>query len=383
MEVIEKPATELSLPERAAKALGSSDLEANLVALAKKYADIVAVKDKTDRAQVHGAAMTLKNNRTAIKSAGKAAREDAASFQKAVITEENRLVAIIEPEEIRLLALRDEFDAAEEAAKQAKITSERKRIDGIKAAIDAIRNIPLAMVGKSSAEISQCIFGLAARPDYSDMEEFEAEAISVRLQVIDQLAKAETATRAIEGEAESRRNEAARIAAEQAETARQQKEKQAELDRATAAHSARMAEEERIATLARQKLDAKAAEARRIADAELASQRAEMAKQQAIIDAQLREQEAATAKEEARRNSESKAAADAEAKRLQDIADEQERQDKAARQERTRIESAQHVERVHADIVANMVANGFHTSDADTLIDLICAGKVPHVTINY
>lgn len=70
--------------------------------------------------ECHSAAMAATKARTAIVQAGKAARDDATRFSKAVIAEEARLIAIIQPEESRLKVLRDEWDAKEAREKAAK-----------------------------------------------------------------------------------------------------------------------------------------------------------------------------------------------------------------------------------------------------------------------
>ena len=72
--------------------------------------------------------MAATKARTGIVQAGKAARDDATRFSKAVIAEEARLVAIIQPEESRLKALRDEWDAEAAREKAAKAEAERLRV---------------------------------------------------------------------------------------------------------------------------------------------------------------------------------------------------------------------------------------------------------------
>jgi hypothetical protein len=144
---------ELTLPERAAVALGAPKYEQEIRELLARSATITEVKNKDGRDQCHGALMTLKGARVAIEKTAKAAREDATAFSKAVIAEEKRLVAIAEPEEARLTGLRDKWDAEREAEKQAKLAAEKARVDGIRARIDEIRNLPASMVGKSSDEI--------------------------------------------------------------------------------------------------------------------------------------------------------------------------------------------------------------------------------------
>ncbi|KAF3997500.1 hypothetical protein [Glaciimonas immobilis] len=149
--------TALTLPQRAAVALGTAEHEKDLIALVAQSADIVSVENADGREQAHRVGMTLRNARTGITKAGKLARDDATAFGKAVIAEEKRLVAIVEPEEARVLGLRDTFDAAEQARKDALIAAERARIDGIQADIQAIRNVTLTMVGKSSSSMWDAI----------------------------------------------------------------------------------------------------------------------------------------------------------------------------------------------------------------------------------
>lgn len=119
--------TALTVVERAALALGTTKLEGDLRTLATKHADIKVIKDKAGREQCHSAMMDLQNTRTAITKTGKTARDDANAFAKAVISEEGRLIAIIEPEEKRLRSLRDGWDDAREA--EAAAARERADTD--------------------------------------------------------------------------------------------------------------------------------------------------------------------------------------------------------------------------------------------------------------
>jgi hypothetical protein len=148
---------ELSLPERAAVALGTATHEKELIALAKQSTDIITVSNAAGRDQAHRVGMTLRTARVNITKAGKEARDDATAFSKAVIAEEKRLIGIVEPEEARIIGLRDAFDAEEQARKDALIAAERVRVDGIQSEINNIRNIALDAVGKPSAGIKAMI----------------------------------------------------------------------------------------------------------------------------------------------------------------------------------------------------------------------------------
>jgi hypothetical protein len=81
----------------------------------------IVVTDFDDPKQieaVHAKRIELKKTRVSIEKRGKELREDAVKFSKAVIAKEKELIAIIEPEEIRL-------DQLEDAAKQHAIEKER------------------------------------------------------------------------------------------------------------------------------------------------------------------------------------------------------------------------------------------------------------------
>jgi len=170
-----EPAT-LTVEARAAVALKSSDTELHLIAMAAKNAGIVAILDKPGREQAHGAAMELKRTRVAIENTSKAARDDATKFSKAVIAEEKRLVAIIEPEESRLLALRDDWDAAQAAIKAEAERVERARIMAINERIAGLRSyVNLALECRTSERIQGLLDKLIATWLAYDYEEDFAE----------------------------------------------------------------------------------------------------------------------------------------------------------------------------------------------------------------
>ena len=83
--------------------------------------------------------MALASARIAISKTGKAARDDATKFSKAVIAEEASLIEITAAEEKRLLALRDAWDEQVAIEKAAKEQAERERITEIHRRIAEIR----------------------------------------------------------------------------------------------------------------------------------------------------------------------------------------------------------------------------------------------------
>ncbi len=337
--------TTLPPAERAVVALGSSALEIHLTDLVKKHADIVTIANKDGREQVHAAAMVLRKQRTTIAAAGKGARDDAAKFCKAVIDEEKRLIGLIEPEEDRLIKLRDDWDAEREAEKQAAIAKEAMRRKHIEEMIDAIRNTVFVSPRESSASI-EAIIAATESLDVSEAiyEEFapaaaraKAEALESLRETLD-LAKFNEADQArIKAEQEA---EAARLAAGREELARLR----AEAD-----------ERQRIA-------DEQAAEAHRIEEAKLAEERAAIARQreqqeaenlarQMELDRQAAEiraqQEAARKAQEAAAEAERAriAAAEAEAARQAEAKARAEREEAERIAEAKRAEAAAELER--------------------------------------
>jgi hypothetical protein len=234
--------TALTLPERAAIALGTAEHEANLLALAKKHADIVEIKNTAGREQCHGAMMTLANARIAITKAGKEARDDATKFSKAVIEEGKRLISIIEPEEARLRGLRDAWDAEREREKQAKAEAEKRRIAALQERIAEIRGAVAAAATCKPVLVLEHIGDIERMVIDASFEEFQGQAQLAKDETLDKL-------REIHAQAIAREEEAARLAAEREELARLRREEAERQVEATAARAEadRKAREEREA----------------------------------------------------------------------------------------------------------------------------------------
>lgn len=261
--------TALTVQARAAVALGSSKAEAELRELAEKSKSIIAVTNKDGRQECHAAAMVAKEARIAVEKAGKAAREDATAFSKAVIAEESRLVGLIAPEERRLINLRDDWDAKVKAEKEAAEAAERQRVAAITEKIEVIRRGPMnaAMLDANGA---QSVLDMTEEIEVDDsFGEFIGEALIAKADATDKL-------RAIVSAKVSAEATAARIKAEQeAEATRLEQERQR--------LAAERAEQERLAA------ENRAAEQRRIDEersridaerAELERQRQDLAKAQ-------------------------------------------------------------------------------------------------------
>lgn len=272
--------TALTLPQRAAVALGAVDYEAKIKEQVAASTDITAVIDPAGREQAHRIGMNLLKLRTGIKAVGEAARKDATDFSKAVIAKEKDLIALITPEENRVFELRDAYDAKVEAEKQAAIAKERERITAIQADIAAIHDAPLELVGKSAADIQAAAATVAAIVvDKERFAEFEKDAAKVVAEVSAKLASLHAAAVANE-------EETARIAAERAELA-QLREAAAEARRiaqveADRIAAERQAEDDRRAALvaeqeaeALRQREAQAAELKKQADAQAEQNRLE------------------------------------------------------------------------------------------------------------
>lgn len=308
---------------RAALALKSQKTETDLRELVQSSADITAVLDADGRDQAHGIAMRLRTARTTIEKAGKTAREDATAFSKAVIAEEKRLIEIVTPEETRILALRDGWDAEQERIQAEKIAAERRRTEAHEAKLAAIARIPASMIGKPAAEVLTKHDELAQTVVGGEWEEFADQAEAAYNDAADQLQALYRDKLAAEEEAQRQREaqeaERQRIAAEQAaltiqreqqaEAAREMARQKAELDAAREAIEAAKreaeAERQREADAQAAIAAANAAEVKRQLD-ELANARAALeADKLAASEANQREHDHADAlKENAERDAE-------------------------------------------------------------------------------
>lgn len=288
--------TELTLPQRAAVALGTAEHEVKLIALAKESTDITAVIDPAGRDQAHRIGMTLRAARTNITKTGKAARDDATAFGKAVITEEKRLVAIIEPEEERVLVLRDAFDAKVQAEKDAKIAAERARIEKIADAIKAIYECETDVIRicKSVSDTQESIKYLEDREITEDIyQERTEEAADIKAACL--LTMRNVLADRIFAEAEAVRQQAEREVAEaqakveREELAAAQAKLKADQEAAATKQAAMLAEIEKNAAIER----AAIAEQQRLIKAEqdrIAAEHAQkMAEQQAAMDVRQRD----------------------------------------------------------------------------------------------
>jgi len=294
--------TALTVIERARAALAvTPERDQALAQLAAKSTGIVKITNADGYKEVHAARMVLKNERVALEKSGKIARSDAKAFADAVIAEERRLIAFIEPEEKRLQALQDAEDKRIEDEKAAKIRFEAERIGAINQRIDWIRGRVVELAGKPSAEIQEAIRILGGVPLTTDIyAEFLEQA---RTALTDTIAKLDAMTTL------ARQNE--QVAAALVEQQRVIDEKQADLDRQARERAAKIKEED-DARAAKQKAedderaarnkaeDDERARLRRIEEDRVAAANAEAARIEAERVAEARRVEEAAAAERAR-----------------------------------------------------------------------------------
>jgi hypothetical protein len=255
--------------------------KAELAELAQQSKRIVEIRDGESYDECHGARMTLKNTRVVIEKLGKAAREDATAFSKAVIAKENELISVISSEEIRLQKLQQAWDDDREAERAEKERIEQESIVAERRMLEETQLLPLRAIGKSAAEIKHLI-EIETERDFDEVpESIRDKLLMLSLEAIAKLhvllneritSDAESKRLADEREALERTTSAdrAREAAERAE-----RDRQAQLERDNAAEASRL---ERV------RLDAEAKANREEAD-RLLAERAKLARDQEAAEA--------------------------------------------------------------------------------------------------
>jgi hypothetical protein len=225
MEMSKKPENKaLSVPERAVLALGyNAAATTALTELAAKNAHIDTITNDDGRKQADRARLDLRAARLKIKNAGLSAREDATAYSKAVIAEETRLIALVEPEEDRLAALVDAFDAKVAAEKQAKIDAEQKRVEDLTARIATIRGLTNIPFDASPVYITDTIGDLEAIAVDETFEEYEQQASDAKTAALVKLREAHASAVAREAAAEQARKDQAELARLREEAAARKK----------------------------------------------------------------------------------------------------------------------------------------------------------------
>jgi hypothetical protein len=195
--------------------------EQELESLAKKFADIIEIASRDDYLLVKSACREFQKVRVSIEKAGKAARDDANKFAKAVLSEQKRLLDIVVPEEDRLKALRKDVDdkAVREAAE--KLRKEEERIEGIKNKIyNDIRGPVDRIFGEKASTLKVWLSDITnIQITEEEYQEFFDEAVIAKTATIKKLSGAI-----------AEKEELERLRAMQEEQEKKQAEEQARID---------------------------------------------------------------------------------------------------------------------------------------------------------
>jgi colicin import membrane protein len=239
--------------------------DAAIAQLAEQYMPlrIEGLTDKVGFKKVHEARMVVKNTRVAVEKKRKELKADALAYGQAVDAEARRLTKLLEPIETHLQAEEDAVEAEKERLRKieedAKRAALQKRLDAL-AAYGVTPN-PLAIVDLTE-------------------ERFQEQLEAAKVAAAERERLAEIERKRLADEAEARRIEGEKLAAERAELDRQRREQDAErqkieaerraveLEKAKqeAAEKARIDTERRLAEQSAREKAAAAAEAQRLAD---------------------------------------------------------------------------------------------------------------------
>lgn len=377
----------------------------DLVALKKANAELLFdYETKKGREEARSHIYKLRQSKAAIEKAGKAERADSIAYQKAVIVEEDKLVAeVVEMIEVHAKPL-EEWEE-----------KEAKRVETIRARIDGMKVTAEYLAGKTSAELKTRLSELATLVTGEGFDEFADQAYAMKAVAIDQLQQAITAAEKAEADAaellrlrheaemrriadekaaEEKRLEDERLSAEKAEADR----KAQEAAEALAAEEKRKADEaaeaKRIAAAqkqaaedARVAAEAEAAqrEAKLLEEAENAKKAQKEAEDKAEAERIAAQVAATAAAEKAKRDQESAVAA--EAKRIADEKAAQKAIDDARAADR---EHRAKINRETLEVLTQILNATFDDKNVDTadgmakaIITAVALVKIPHLQINY
>lgn len=290
--------------------------DAAISELSSKYMGlkIDGIDDKKGAKAVHEALMDVKGRRVAVQKIGKELRADAIKYQNAVIAEEKRIIALLEPIEDHLT---EEEEAVKNEIARIKAEEEAKASAKIQARIDCICDIGAQFNGKAyishgviipdivvrTANDEQFADFIAQIREAKSIEEerikAEEEARKAEEERLRKIAEEQERIRAEQEAAAAKlREEQERIKREQEEAARKIREEQEAIEK----EKARIAKEEADRQTAIE-LEAKRKEEERVRQEEIEKARKE-AEERAVIEA----------KEKAEREAVEKAEADLKAK---------------------------------------------------------------------
>lgn len=261
--------------------------EKDLQKLVKKYSGLKVkdIDDKEGLNEVRRARIDLKNKVVEIKKKGKATRESANKFQKAIIERENILVDIIEPTKKELEA---EEDRIAELKEQKRIEEEKRESDRIQSMLDKLNAVEAAID-----------FHMLTQMNESEFEQRLAEATQafeeVKRKREEERIKEENDRKMIEAalKAEEQRQEKARLEQEAKEKALAEEQRKFKEEQERIAEANRKKEEELQAK--EEKLAAEEAEKKRLQEIEDAKK---AAAEKALKDKEEAERKAKEEEEE-------------------------------------------------------------------------------------
>lgn len=275
--------------------------DAAIAELGNKYMklEITDVNSKDEFEKVHTARMDMVRRRTSVTKVGKELREEALAYQKAVIAEEKRLVALMEPIESHLST--EEQKVIDEKAR-IKREAEEKEAARIQARVDRIFNYGARFDGQNYIILDKTLPHALLK--VCNDEQFEIFCKGIE----DAVAAEKAAEEAREAE---RKAEYARMEQMKAE----QEARQKELDAIAKKQAEELAKLEEQRRQIQAELDAIAAK-KRAEEEEVIRKEQEAIRAREIEQAKIEAAERAVreAEEKAKRDAEAKAAAEAKAK---------------------------------------------------------------------
>ncbi|WP_299726739.1 hypothetical protein [uncultured Endozoicomonas sp.] len=146
--------------------------DAALNELRERYNSVPDAATKEGMKTIKAALKELVPLRTGVEKKRKVLVADAVAWQKKVNSEAKRITG-------RILEIETPLQEAKKEVDNAEKIKEQKRVDDIQQRIECYKNIPLAMLQASSAELKACIDDLKA-DQVTGFAEFEIDALKAR-----------------------------------------------------------------------------------------------------------------------------------------------------------------------------------------------------------
>lgn len=237
-----------------------SQTAAALAALRQKYEKVLfPVETAAGMKDALGARKELRDIRVGLEKMRKEIKAPALERCRLIDEEAKTITAQLEALEKPIDGQIKAEEARKEREKQERERLERERVAAIRAKVEGIRGLPVAMSGEPAAEIAAEIEALEQFTPGEEFAEFIGDAEAAKANALDALRAMHERQAAQEAAAEAARLEAERLAAERAELERQRAEAAAA---AQAAQAAAKAEADRLAA-ERAAFEAEQAEFRR------------------------------------------------------------------------------------------------------------------------